>query len=144
MVPSLELLYFSEEVSRKEIKTKVKIIGHQWYWRYESNLFKKGSLLNYDSYIVNLEDLNLGSFRKCEVDKPLVLKCNNSKRLLITSADSIHSWAVPEFGVKVDAIPGRLNQVSFLNNEVGRFYGFCSELCGVKHRFMPIVVEIII
>jgi len=93
--------------------------------------------------MVNDEDLNLGEFRKCEVDHPMVFEVNRATRLLVTSSDSIHRWAVPEFGVKVDAVPGRLNQVVVVSEEVGRFFGFCSELCGVNHRFMPIVVEVI-
>lgn len=138
MVPSLELLYFSEETGGQNITNKIKIVGHQWYWSYESpqNQFE------FDSYIVNKEDISLGEFRNCEVDRPLFLEVKKAHRFLITSADSIHSWAVPEFGVKVDAIPGRLNQVIVFTQEVGRFYGFCSELCGVNHRFMPIVVEV--
>jgi len=88
------------------------------------------------------ENLGGGEFRKCEVDKPLIMEVEKATRLLITSADSIHRWAIPEFGVKVDAVPGRLNQVIVFPEEVGRFFGFCSELCGVNHRFMPIVVEV--
>ena len=93
--------------------------------------------------MVRGENLRLGEFRNCEVDKPLIFEVKKATRLLITSADSIHSWAIPEFGVKVDAIPGRLNQVVIIPSEVGRFFGFCSELCGVNHRFMPIVVEVL-
>lgn len=93
--------------------------------------------------MINDKDLFPGEFRKCEVDRPLIFHSNSATRLLITSADVIHSWAVPEFGVKVDAIPGRLNQIIIYTQEVGRFFGFCSELCGVNHRFMPIVVEVI-
>jgi heme/copper-type cytochrome/quinol oxidase subunit 2 len=141
MIPSLELLYFSEEIGGVEIKKNVKIVGHQWYWTYEINKEKK--IINFDSYMIPEETLSFGEFRKCEVDRPLFLKLKETSRVLVTSADSIHSWSVPEFGIKVDAIPGRLNQIFIFPEKVGRFFGFCSELCGINHRFMPIVVEVI-
>jgi heme/copper-type cytochrome/quinol oxidase subunit 2 len=143
MIPSLELLYFSEETGGAKKNNKIKIVGHQWYWSYENNNGVFSKPLIYDSYLVKEENLKFGEFRKSEVDLPLFFKVNESVRLLITSADSIHSWAIPEFGVKVDAIPGRLNQVVIFSQEVGRFFGFCSELCGVNHSFMPIVVEVL-
>lgn len=143
MVPSLEVLYFSEETGGVFLFKKIKVIGHQWYWRYEEDKSADSSR-NFDSYLINDLDLNFGEFRNCEVDHPIVLEANKASRLLITSADVIHSWAIPEFGVKVDAIPGRLNQLVVYTQEVGRFFGFCSELCGVNHSFMPIVVEVIL
>lgn len=82
-----------------------------------------------------------GGFRLLDVDNRVVLPMNVQVRALVRSADVIHSWAVPSLGVKVDAIPGRLNQVGFLINRPGLFFGQCSEICGANHRFMPIVVE---
>jgi heme/copper-type cytochrome/quinol oxidase subunit 2 len=97
----------------------------------------------YDSYIVDTDDLPLGSFRLLEVNRRLVLPVQTNVRLLVTSYDVLHSWAVPSFGVKVDAVPGRLNEY-FINVEyLGVFFGQCSEICGVNHGFMPIKVEIV-
>jgi cytochrome c oxidase subunit 2 len=96
----------------------------------------------YNSYIIPAEDLFAGSFRLLEVDRRLVLPVQTNIRVLVTSYDVIHSWTVPAFGIKVDALPGRLNEY-FLNvNYLGIFYGQCSEICGVNHGFMPIKVEI--
>jgi len=97
----------------------------------------------YDSYLISTEDLPKGSFRLLEVDRRVVLPVQTNIRLLITSYDVIHSWAVPSFGVKVDAIPGRLNEYFLKVNYLGIFYGQCSEICGVNHGFMPIKVEIV-
>lgn len=97
--------------------------------------------LHFDSYMVNTNDLKPGNLRLLEVDNRLILPTLTNIRLLITSADVIHSWAVPSFGIKIDAIPGRLNQVPIYIKREGYFYGQCSELCGVNHGFMPIVVQ---
>jgi len=97
--------------------------------------------IRFDSYMINENDLPIGGLRLLEVDNRLVLPINTHIRLLVTSADVIHSWAVPSLGVKVDAIPGRLNQTEIYIRRPGVFYGQCSELCGVNHGFMPIVVE---
>ena len=91
--------------------------------------------------MLNVKDLKLGSFRLLEVDNRLVLPINIHTRLLITSADVLHSWAVPSLGIKVDACPGRLSQASLFINREGVYYGQCSEICGINHGFMPIVVE---
>ena len=95
----------------------------------------------FDSYMITEDDLVIGALRLLEVDNRIVLPINTSIRLLITSSDVLHSWAVPELGVKMDACPGRLNQVSLFINRTGIYYGQCSELCGINHAFMPIVVE---
>jgi heme/copper-type cytochrome/quinol oxidase subunit 2 len=97
----------------------------------------------YDSYLIPTDDLPMGSFRLLEVDRRVVLPVQTNIRLLVTSYDVIHSWAVPSFGVKVDAIPGRLNEYFLKVNYLGTFYGQCSEICGVNHGFMPIKVEIV-
>lgn len=99
--------------------------------------------ISIDSYMVQQEDLSLGNLRLLEVDNRLLLPVNTHVRLLTTSSDVIHSWAVPSFGIKMDAIPGRLNQTIFLIKRKGVYYGQCSELCGVNHGFMPIVVEVV-
>jgi heme/copper-type cytochrome/quinol oxidase subunit 2 len=129
----------------------IKVVGNQWYWSYQSasiNFIKKNKEIiyldySYDSIIINELDLIKGSKRLLETDTTLVLPYNVVIRFLITSADVLHAWAVPEFGIKVDAIPGRLNQAIAVPKNLGIFYGQCSELCGVSHGFMPIVVNVI-
>lgn len=142
-VPSFSLLYSMDEVLDPVITLKV--IGHQWYWSYEysdyNHTTEDNSGINFDSYMIADEDLVTGSFRLLEVDNRIVLPVNTHIRVLITSADVLHSWAVPSFGVKVDACPGRLNQTTIFINRAGVFYGQCSELCGTNHGFMPIAVE---
>ena len=96
---------------------------------------------NFDSYMLSDGDIEPGQLRLLEVDERLVLPTNTLVRVLVTASDVLHSWAVPSLGVKIDAIPGRLNQVWLNINREGVFYGQCSELCGANHSFMPIVVE---
>jgi len=122
----------------------IKVVGHQWYWSYEYSDYATldiGSSLNFDSYMVATNDLVSGSFRLLEVDNRVVVPVNTHIRILVTAADVLHSWAVPSFGVKVDACPGRLSQASLFLKREGVFYGQCSEICGVNHGFMPIVVK---
>lgn len=149
-LPSFGLLYGMEEVTDPSITFK--IIGHQWYWSYEfsdsiffqtplSEKFNFNQNLNFDSNMLSEEELNLGEFRLLAVDNPVVLPVNTHIRALITADDVLHSWAIPSFGVKVDAVPGRLNQVSMYIKRPGTYYGQCSELCGVNHGFMPIVIK---
>jgi cytochrome c oxidase subunit 2 len=140
--PSFKLLYLMDEVIDAGIT--IKVIGHQWYWSYEYSDYatQDGSSIEFDSYMVGEDDLELGDLRLLEVDNRVVVPKNTHVRMIITSADVIHSWAVPSLGVKVDAIPGRLNQTSFLANREGVYYGQCSEICGVNHAFMPIAVEV--
>jgi len=134
--PSIRLLYLLDEVYNPLITLKT--VGHQWYWRYEySDFINK----EFDSYIVNSNDLNNNLTRLIEVDNRVVLPFKSQIRNLVSSADVLHSWTVPCLGVKVDAVPGRLNQLRFILNRAGLFYGQCSEICGAKHRFMPICVE---
>lgn len=135
-LPSLRLLYLLDEVNTPSITLKT--IGHQWYWRYEYSDFIN---VEFDSYIIPSSDLDSSIFRLLEVDNRTVLPINTQIRIIITAADVIHSWTVPALGVKADAIPGRLNQTSFLISRPGLFYGQCSEICGANHRFMPIVIE---
>nr|WIM50750.1 cytochrome c oxidase subunit II [Conus ventricosus] len=137
-LPSLRLLYLLDEIS--DCSLTVKSIGHQWYWSYEYSDF---SNIEFDSYMVPTDELEVGDFRLLEVDHRVVLPTQTDIRVLVTSADVIHSWTVPSLGVKVDAIPGRLNQLGFFIKHPGVFYGQCSEICGANHSFMPIVVEAI-
>nr|YP_010713564.1 cytochrome c oxidase subunit II [Monetaria moneta]WDA98696.1 cytochrome c oxidase subunit II [Monetaria moneta] len=135
-LPSLRLLYLLDEVG--DCSLTVKSIGHQWYWSYEYSDFLD---IEFDSYMVPTNELEPGDFRLLEVDHRVVLPTQTDIRVLVTSADVIHSWTVPSLGVKADAIPGRLNQLSFFIKYPGVFYGQCSEICGANHSFMPIVVE---
>lgn len=135
-LPSLHILYLLDEIRSPSLT--LKSIGHQWYWRYEYPDFFS---LDFDSYIVPSLDLSEKIFRLLEVDNRVVLPLNLKIRLLVTSSDVIHSWAIPSLGVKVDANPGRLNQTRFIINRSGLFFGQCSEICGVNHRFIPILLE---
>nr|YP_138308.1 cytochrome c oxidase subunit II [Microhyla heymonsi]AAT07902.1 cytochrome c oxidase subunit II [Microhyla heymonsi] len=135
-LPSLRILYLMDEISNPDIT--VKAIGHQWYWSYEYSDFAN---LNFDSYMIPTKELTPGQFRLLEVDNRMVTPIGMSTRTIITADDVLHSWAVPSLGVKTDAIPGRLNQASFLVSRPGVYYGQCSEICGANHSFMPIVVE---
>ena len=139
--PSFKLLYLIDEVIDPAVT--VKIVGHQWYWSYEYSDYYdlNGKTINYDSYMIKEEDLNLGDLRLLEVDNRLVLPVDTHVRVIITAADVIHCWSVPSLGIKLDAIPGRLNQTNLLTYREGVFYGHCNEICGVNHAFMPIVVE---
>nr|YP_009741223.1 cytochrome c oxidase subunit II [Ceratostoma burnetti]QID48440.1 cytochrome c oxidase subunit II [Ceratostoma burnetti] len=135
-LPSLRLLYLLDEVGNCNLS--VKSIGHQWYWSYEYTDFPS---IEFDSYMIPTNELEPGDFRLLEVDHRMVLPTQTDIRVLVTSADVIHSWTVPSLGVKVDAVPGRLNQLGFFIKYPGVFYGQCSEICGANHSFMPIVVE---
>nr|YP_010165751.1 cytochrome c oxidase subunit 2 [Imasa heleensis]QRR29764.1 cytochrome c oxidase subunit 2 [Imasa heleensis] len=139
--PSFTLLYAMDEVIDPAIT--IKAVGHQWYWSYEYCDYdlEGNNVLNFDSYIVPEEDLEIGQLRLLEVDNRVVLPINTHIRVITTSTDVIHSWAVPSLGTKTDAVPGRLNQMSLYIRREGVYYGQCSEICGVNHGFMPIVVE---
>nr|QNS38393.1 cytochrome c oxidase subunit II [Oxylabes madagascariensis] len=135
-LPSLRILYMMDEINEPDLTLKA--IGHQWYWTYEYTDFKD---LTFDSYMTPTTDLPLGHFRLLEVDHRVIVPTGSTVRVIVTADDVLHSWAVPSLGVKTDAIPGRLNQTSFLATRPGIFYGQCSEICGANHSFMPIVVE---
>jgi cytochrome c oxidase, subunit II len=139
--PSFRLLYLMDEVISPTLT--IKVVGHQWYWSYEYSDFitDSGESIDFDSYMIPESDLELGQFRLLDVDNRLIIPVDCHIRLIITGADVLHSFAVPSLGLKLDAVPGRLNQVSFLAERTGVFYGQCSEICGVWHGFMPIVVE---
>nr|UGN61630.1 cytochrome c oxidase subunit II [Cryptocercus banshanmenensis] len=135
-VPSLRLLYLMDEVNNPTLTLKT--IGHQWYWSYEYSDFIK---VEFDSYMTPQNELYNYSFRLLDVDNRTTLPTNTFIRMIVTAADVLHSWTVPSLGVKADATPGRLNQISFLINRPGLFFGQCSEICGANHSFMPIVIE---
>jgi cytochrome c oxidase subunit 2 len=135
-LPSLHLLYLLDEYDNPSLT--IKSIGHQWYWSYEYSDFLD---IEFDSYIIPSKDLENNQFRLIEVDNRIIIPINTYIRILVSSTDVIHSWTVPALSVKADAIPGRLNQLTFLVNRPGLFFGQCSEICGANHRFMPIVVE---
>jgi len=137
-VPSFALLYSIDEIIDPTLT--IKVIGHQWYWSYEYTDYTNNKV-NFDSYMIAENDLQLGDLRLLEVDRKVWLPINTHIRVLITANDVLHAWAIPSFGIKMDAVPGRLNQVSLYIKREGIFYGQCSELCGVNHGFMPIVVK---
>nr|YP_010373762.1 cytochrome c oxidase subunit II [Ninus insignis]UPI55263.1 cytochrome c oxidase subunit II [Ninus insignis] len=135
-LPSLHLLYLIDEVNNPMMT--VKAIGHQWYWSYEYSDFNN---IEFDSYMKPQMELNNNEFRLLEVDNRMVLPMNMQIRILVTAADVLHSWTIPSLGIKIDATPGRLNQGTFKISRPGIMYGQCSEICGVNHSFMPIMIE---
>lgn len=137
-IPSLRIHYFMEKDTDMEMTLKV--TGYQWYWGYE---YPDHGGVAFESRIKAEKDLAAGEPRLLSVDNPLVVPVDTNVRVLLTAADVIHAWAMPAFGVKRDAVPGRLNETWFRATKTGRFYGQCSELCGVGHGFMPIVVDVV-
>jgi len=140
-LPSFALLYAMDEVIDPALTLKV--IGHQWYWSYEYSDYNQTDRdsIAFDSYLVPTDELAEGSLRLLEVDNRVVLPALTHIRVIITGADVIHNWAIPALGIKVDAVPGRLSQTSIFMKRNGTFYGQCSEICGVNHGYMPIVIE---
>lgn len=136
--PSLRLLYLLDEVNTPGLT--IKVIGHQWYWSYEYSDLKN---LEFDAYISLTSDLKSRGFRVLEVDNRTIIPYSTQIRVLVRASDVIHSWTIPSLGVKVDAVPGRLNQLRFLAERIGIIYGQCSEICGANHSFIPIVLEVI-
>nr|AOY39489.1 cytochrome c oxidase subunit 2 [Scolytinae sp. BMNH 1039965] len=135
-LPSLRLLYILDENLNPMIS--VKAIGHQWYWSYEYTDYKN---IEFDSYMTPLDELKSSMFRLLDVDNRLVMPFNTQIRILTSSSDVIHSWTIPSLGVKIDSVPGRLNQSNFMINRTGLLFGQCSEICGANHSFMPITIE---
>jgi|LauGreSuBDMM15SN_2_FD.fasta_scaffold58118_1 cytochrome c oxidase subunit 2 len=146
-VPSFSLLYAIDELTIPELTLKV--LGHQWYWSYETNVMLYNAeseiptlySMEIDCYPVPDDELVRGELAKLETGTRLALPTETHIRVLISSTDVLHSWAVPSLGVKLDACPGRLNQVALYIKRAGVFFGQCSEICGVNHGFMPIVIE---
>jgi heme/copper-type cytochrome/quinol oxidase subunit 2 len=139
--PSFRLLYLMDEVIDPNLTVMVN--GHQWYWSYEYIDFSNADedSVEYDSYLVPESDLDIGGLRMLEVDNRIILPESTHTRFTVTSADVIHSFACPALGIKCDAYPGRLNQVSIHANREGSFFGQCSEICGILHSSMPIVIQ---
>nr|AUJ21364.1 cytochrome c oxidase subunit II [Tetragnatha moua] len=133
-LPSIKLLYLMEEFDFPELT--IKVFGHQWYWSYE---YSDLGYSSFDSYMMKEGAV----YRLLSVDNCLVVPLKSDIRMIVSSADVIHSWTIPSLGVKVDAIPGRLNQLSYMFNRVGIFTGQCSEICGANHSFMPIMINVI-
>nr|WAP91517.1 cytochrome c oxidase subunit II [Opisthoteuthis sp.] len=137
-LPSLRLLYLLDETNTPLLS--IKVMGHQWYWSYEYSDFIN---IEFDSYMTPTQDLTLGNYRLLETDHHLIVPMKTNIRMIISSADVIHSWTIPSLGIKIDAIPGRLNQLMIYPSRPGIFYGQCSEICGANHSFMPISLEVI-
>nr|QNV11968.1 cytochrome c oxidase subunit II [Formica fusca] len=135
-IPSIKILYLTDEMFNNKIT--IKSIGHQWYWSYEYSDFLN---IDFNSFMIPLDELNINEFHLLDVDNRCILPFNYPIRMLTTSMDVIHSWTVPSLGIKMDSTPGRLNQSLLLMNRPGLFFGQCSEICGMNHSFMPIVIE---
>nr|ARO34908.1 cytochrome c oxidase subunit II [Phylloecus linearis] len=134
--PSIKLLYLMDEVLYPS--TTIKCIGHQWYWSYEYSDFNN---VEFESYVIPTNELNINEFRLLEVNNRTIIPFNSQIRFLVTSMDVIHSWTIPSLGVKIDAVPGRINQITSYSIRPGLYFGQCSEICGANHSFMPIVLE---
>ncbi len=137
-IPSFRLLYVSETIPKADLT--IKATGNQWYWSYEYPDY--GSIV-FDANMLNDDELSDPKLRLLETDTQIVVPVNKVVKLQITSNDVLHAWTIPAFGVKMDAVPGRLNETWFKANQEGLFYGQCSELCGPKHAFMPINVKVV-
>lgn len=135
-IPSFKLLYDEDVIPKADLTLKA--VGHQWYWSYE---YPDNGGFSFDSVMVPENELKPGQKRLLDVDNHIVLPINTTIRIITTSLDVIHSWAVPAFGIKTDSVPGRLNETWVTIEKPGIYYGQCSELCGVNHGFMPIQVE---
>jgi cytochrome c oxidase subunit II len=138
VVPSMRILYFADRTHEADMT--LKITGHQWYWEYD---YPDHGDINFVSNLIDDDkiDPKKGQLRLLSTDNAVVLPVETNVRLLMTAADVIHAWAIPSFGVKLDAVPGRLNETWVRIDKEGTFYGQCSELCGTRHGFMPIEVR---
>jgi cytochrome c oxidase subunit 2 len=139
-IPSFRLLYAQYDFPKADLT--IKATGHQWHWEYD---YPDHGALNFESRMVEDADLKPGQPRLLAVDNEIVVPVNKVTHMLLTAAADgvIHNWAMPAFGVKMDAVPGRVTRVWFLPRETGIYYGQCSELCGERHAFMPIQVRVV-
>lgn len=137
-IPSFRLLY--KELIIPPAQLTIKATGNQWYWSYE---YPDEGDISFDANLVPDDELKPGQPRLLTTDEVVVVPVNEVVRVIVTGADVIHSWAVPAFGVKIDAIPGRLNETWFQAEQTGTYYGQCSELCGQGHAFMPIEIKVV-
>nr|AWN56131.1 cytochrome c oxidase subunit 2 [Brachymyrmex patagonicus] len=135
-IPSIKILYLTDEMFNNKIT--IKSLGHQWYWSYEYSDFMN---IEFDSYMIPMDQNQPNDFRLLDVDNRCILPFQYPIRMLTTSMDVIHSWTVPSLGIKMDSTPGRLNQSMLYLYRPGLFFGQCSEICGMNHSFMPIVIE---
>ncbi|PPR64385.1 MAG: cytochrome c oxidase subunit 2 [Alphaproteobacteria bacterium MarineAlpha4_Bin2] len=135
-IPSMKLLYFADRVEDADMTLKV--VGHQWYWEYQ---YPDHGNFSFDANMIPEDELKPGQKRLMDTDNPVVLPVGKKVRLLFASVDVIHNWSMSSFGVKVDTTPGRLNETWVQIDKAGTYYGFCSELCGVNHAYMPIMVQ---
>ena len=135
-VPSFKLLYFMDKTGKPEMT--VKVTGSQWLWSYE---YPDHGKFVFDSQMIPDEELKPGQIRLLEVDNRVVVPVDTNIRVLVTANAVIHSWAVPALGIKIDSVPGRMNETWMRITRPGVYYGQCSELCGINHAFMPIAVE---
>ena len=136
-VPSFKILYKQDTIPKADLT--IKAIGYQWYWGYE---YPDENII-FDSYMIEEKDLRADQPRLLAVDNEVVVPVNKVIKVLITANDVLHAWALPSFGVKRDAVPGRINETWFKAEKEGTYYGQCSELCGIKHAFMPITVKVV-
>ena len=137
-VPSFRLLYQQRVIPEADLT--VKAIGYQWYWGYE---YPDHDELSFDSVMLADDELEEGEPRLLATDTIVVVPVNKVVKLIVTAGDVIHAWTIPAFGVKIDAVPGRLNEAWFKATRTGVYYGQCSELCGRDHAFMPIEVHVV-
>jgi cytochrome c oxidase subunit 2 len=141
-VPSVKLLVFMDKAPKEKVEMTLKVIGHQWYWSYE---YPDAGNLAFDSNIIPDEEIDAskGQIRLLEVDNRIAIPVDTTIRVLMTSEDVLHNWAVPAFGIKMDTVPGRINEswIRVPAARAGVYRGQCSELCGVNHGYMPIVIE---
>ena len=136
-VPSFKILYKQDTIPKSDIT--IKAVGYQWYWGYE---YPDENII-FDSYMIEEKDLRADQPRLLTVDNEVIVPVNKVVKVLITANDVLHAWALPSFGVKRDAVPGRINETWFKAEKEGTYYGQCSELCGIKHAFMPITVKVV-
>lgn len=137
-IPSFRLLWLQDQIPPGDVV--IKATGNQWYWSYT---YPDEGGLEFDAFLVPEEDLAEGQVRLLSTDEPVVVPVNKVVRVMVTAGDVIHAWTIPAFGMKIDAVPGRINETWFKAEREGVYYGQCSELCGVDHAFMPIEVHVV-
>ena len=137
-IPSFKLLYFQDRAVNADMT--IKAIGNQWYWTYE---YPDHGGFTFDAIMLNDDERKDGQPRLLATDTTVVVPVDTTVRVLVTATDVLHAWAIPVFGIKIDGVPGRLNETWFRATEEGTFYGQCSDLCGIGHGFMPIQLKVV-
>ncbi|MBL4908209.1 MAG: cytochrome c oxidase subunit II [Sneathiella sp.] len=135
-IPSFKLLYYGDRIEKADMTLKA--TGYQWYWGYE---YVEQDGLEFEAVMLEDDERKEGQPRLLATDNAIVLPVDTNIRLLVTAEDVLHAWAMPAFGVKIDAVPGRLNETWMRIEKAGMYYGQCSELCGARHGFMPIMIK---